>query len=127
MSKRGWLHGLQEQVLDQAKSSLREGDAEAYHALTEIAEQLQKLSSFQETEDKQLIKIFDANRQHQAELFPNLVIAGRNKSVVYDGKFYSPSGLGSKLMGYQVNGWTWWQYDDKGVIKPIDNIRNKGN
>ena len=64
MHNREWLHGLQEQVLDQAKTSLREGDSEAYHVLIELAESLQNLTSGDQPEPGNLIEIFSANGQH---------------------------------------------------------------
>jgi len=124
VSGREWLHELQEQVLEQAKTSLREGDSEAYHVLTEFAERLQKLSRGQKPETYQLIEIFSVNGQHRAELVPARIAEGKNRCVAFDGEFHTPSGIGSKLMGYQVNGWVWWQYrNDKGETRPIDDFR----
>ena len=124
MKIREWLHELQEQVLDRAKTSLQEGDSEAYHVLTEFAERLQKLSPDQKPKTYQLIEIFSVNGQHRAELVPDFIADGKNKCVVFDGQFHTPSGLGSKLMGYQINGWVWWQYKNgKGETRPIDDFR----
>ena len=123
MSIREWLHGLQEQVLERAKTSLREGDSEAYHVLTEFAERLQKLAPDQKTK-YQLIEIFSVNGQHGAELVPDFIAEGKKRCVVFDGQLHTPSGIGSKLMGYPVNGWVWWQYqNDKGETRPIDDFR----
>ena len=124
MTSREWLHELQEQILEQAKASLREGDSEAYHVLTEFAERLQKLSCDQKPAAYQLIKIFSVNGQHRAEFVPGRIAEGKNRCVVFDGEFHTPSGIGSKLMGYQVNGWVWWQYrNDQGETRPIDDFR----
>ena len=124
MSIREWLQELQEQVLERAKTSLREGDSEAYHVLTEFAERLQKLAHDQKAKTYKLIEIFSANGQHRAELVPGFIAEGKNRCVAVDGRFYTPSGIGSKLMGYQVNGWVWWQYqNDKGRTRPIDEFR----
>ena len=124
MSAREWLHGLQEQVLEQAKTSLREGDSEAYHVLTEFAERLQKLPPDQKSKTYQLVEIFSINGQHKAELVPDNVVEGKKRCVAFEGLFYTPSGIGSKLMGYQVNGWVWWQYkNEKGETRPIDDFR----
>ena len=123
MSIREWLHGLQEQVLERAKTSLREGDSEAYHVLTEFAERLQKLAPDQKPK-YQLIEIFSVNGQHRAELVPDFIAEGKKRCVVFDGQLHTPSGIGSKLMGYQVNGWVWWQYQNgKGETRPIDDFR----
>ena len=124
MSNREWLHGLQEQVLEQAKTSLREGDSEAYHVLTGFAEQLQKLAPDQKQKAYQIIEIFNLNGQYRAELVPDLIVEGKKRCVVYEGRLQTPSGIGSKLMGYQVNGWVWWQYkNNKGEMRPIDDFR----
>jgi hypothetical protein len=123
MVTREWLHGLQEQVLERAKTSLREGDSEAYHVMTEFAERLQKLTHDQKTQYK-LIEIFSVNGQHRAELVPDFIAEGKKRCVVFDGRLHTPSGIGSKLMGYQVNGWVWWQYqNDKGATRPINDFR----
>jgi hypothetical protein len=126
MSIREWLHELQEQVLEQAKTSLREGDSEAYRVLTEFAERLQKLSHDQQPHGHQLIKIFSVDRQYQAHLVPDYVAEGKSRCVVFDGdgRFRTPSGIGSQLTGHQVNGWIWWQYqNEKGETRPIDDFR----
>ena len=123
MSTREWLHGLQEQMLERAKTSLREGDSESYHVLTEFAERLQKLAPNQKP-TYQLIEIFSVNGQHKAELVPGFIAEGGKKCVVLDGLVHTPSGIASKLMGYQVNGWIWWQYrNDNGETRPIDDFR----
>ena len=67
MSSREWLHGLQEQVLEQAKTSLREGVSEAYHVLTGFAEQLQKLAPDQKQQAYQIVEIFNLNGEYRAE------------------------------------------------------------
>jgi len=124
MSNREWVHGLQEQALERAKASLREGDSEAYHVLTELAERLQKLATDQKPKTYKLIEIFSVNGQHQADLAPDFIIEGKKRCVVYDGQFHTPSGIGSKLMGYQVNGWVWWQYkNENGETRPINDFR----
>lgn len=124
MSNREWVHPLQEQILERAKMSLREGDSYAYHALTDFAERLQKLSPAQQVVTHQLIKIFSANRHHQAELVPDFILEGKSRCIPLNGEFHTPSGIGSKLAGYQVNGWTWWRYkNERGEIRPIDDFR----
>lgn len=124
MSNREWLHGLQEQVLEQAKTSLRGGDSEAYHILMEFAERLQKLAPDQKQQSYKLVEISSVNGLHRAEVVPDFIAEGKNRCVVFDGQFHTPSGLGSKLMGYQVNGWIWWQYlNEKGETRPIDDFR----
>jgi hypothetical protein len=124
MDNRGWLHGFQEQVLEQAKISLREGDSEAYHVLTDFAERLQKLAPDKKTQYK-LIEIFSVNGQHKAELVPGFIAEGKNRCILFEGKLHTPSGIGSKLIGYQVNGWIWWQYkNEKGENRPISDFRD---
>ena len=112
-------------MLERAKTSLREGDSEAYHVLTEFAERLQKLSPDQKPKTRQPIEIFSVKGQHRAELVPNLVAEGRNKCVLFNGHLYSPSGIGTELNnGSAVNGWVWWQYqNDKGETRLIDDFR----
>jgi hypothetical protein len=124
MSSREWLHGLQEQVLERAKTSLREEDSEAYRVLTDLAERLQKLAPEQKSKQYELIQIFSISGNHQAQLVPEFIALGQKRCVVFDGEFHTPSGIGSRLMGYQVNGWIWWQYkNENGKTRPIDDFR----
>jgi hypothetical protein len=124
MHNREWLHGLQEQVLDQAKTSLREGDSEAYHVLIELAESLQNLTSGDKPELGNLIEIFSANGQHRAQLDKVRIAGQRGKCVLANGQWYTTSGIAAKLVGHPINGWIWWQYrNDKGDTRPIDDFR----
>jgi hypothetical protein len=124
MHNREWLHGLQEQVLDQAKTSLREGDSEAYHVLIEFAERLQNLTPGNNPEPENLIDIFSANGQYRAQLDKSRIVGRGGKCVLYKGQWHTTSGIAAKLMGHPINGWIWWQYEDKGRKRSIDEFRN---
>ncbi len=53
----------------------------------------------------------------------------QDKTVQVNGKTYaSPSGAGSDLLNYAVNGWSWWQYRDPKTSRsrPINDLRRRG-
>jgi hypothetical protein len=138
MNNRNWLNSFQEQMLERAKISLNENDLEAYELLSEFAKRLQKLKigdqSVQtpslrtnEINTNQLIEIFDGNRIFKAQINPRLINKNKSsKCVLYSGEWFSPSKVGSRLIGYPVNGWTWWKYrDDEGNLKLIDELRKE--